>query len=112
MKLKEKPFYPSMWHENKSGNVSVLPYSVTLRAAASHNYLLVNGIRRLSSRELLRFQGFPENFKIVLKHSAIRKQAGNSVPVPLIRAVAKEIIKSINAYANKSIFGKTSGNKV
>lgn len=104
LKLKEEPFYPSMWHENKSGNVSVLPYSVTLRAGASHSYLLVNGVRRLSSRELLRFQGFPENFKIVLKHSAIRKQAGNSVPVPMIRAVAKEVIKSINAHANKNIF--------
>lgn len=106
IKLKEEPFYPSMWHENKSGNVSVLPYSVTLRAGASHNYLLVNGVRRLSSRELLRFQGFPENFKIALKHSAIRKQAGNSVPVPLIRAVAKQMIKSINDHADKNLVFK------
>jgi len=94
-KLKDKPFYPSMWHENKSGNISVLSHSVALRAGASHNYLLVNGTRRLSSRELLRFQGYPEDFKIVLKHSAIRKQAGNSVPVPMIRAVANEILKTL-----------------
>jgi DNA (cytosine-5)-methyltransferase 1 len=102
---KEKPFYPSMWHENKSGNISVLPYSVTLRAGASHNYLLVNGKRRLSSRELLRFQGFPENFKLAVKHSAIRKQAGNSVPVPLIRAVAIQMMKALRTHAenNKSV---------
>lgn len=96
-KLKDKPFYPSMWHENKSGNISVLPYSVALRAGASHNYLLVNGKRRLSTRELLRFQGFPETFKLVVKHSAIRKQAGNSVPVPMIRAVAEQMLKVLRA---------------
>ena len=99
---KQDPFYPSMWHENKSGNVSVLPYSVTLRAGASHSYLLVNGTRRLSSRELLRFQGFPENFKIVVKHSAVRKQTGNSVPVPLIRAVATQMVKALRAEAVNS----------
>jgi len=101
---KNDPFYPSMWHENKSGNISVLPYSVTLRAGASHNYLLVNGTRRLSSRELLRFQGFPESYKLAVKSSAIRKQAGNSVPVPLIRAVARQMIKALRTHAqNKEI---------
>lgn len=99
-RLKEPPFFPSMWHENKSGNISVLPYSVALRAGASHNYLLVNGERRLSSRELLRFQGFPEKFKLAVKHSAIRKQAGNSVPVPMIRAVAKQMLKTLRANTN------------
>ena len=93
--LKKKPFYPSMWHENKAGNISVLPYSVALRAGASHNYLLVNGIRRLSSRELLSFQGFPPKFKIVVNHATVRKQAGNSVPVPMIREVAKSMMKAI-----------------
>lgn len=48
-RLKVKPFYPSIWHENKSGNISVLPYSCALRRGASYNYLLVNGIRRPSS---------------------------------------------------------------
>lgn len=101
-RLKEPPFFPSMWHENKSGNISVLPYSVALRAGASHNYLLVNGQRRLSSRELLRFQGFPEDFKLAVKHSAIRKQAGNSVPVPMIRAVAQEMLSSLRTHKVKS----------
>lgn len=68
-RLKVKPFYPSIWHENKSGNISVLPYSCALRRGASYNYLLVNGIRRPSSRELLRLQGFPDSFKIVVSHS-------------------------------------------
>jgi DNA (cytosine-5)-methyltransferase 1 len=94
-KLKVKPFYPSIWHENKSGNISVLPYSCALRSGASYNYLLVNGIRRLSSRELLRLQGFPEGFKIVVSHAEIRKQTGNSVPVPVVRAIAKQMLKAL-----------------
>lgn len=86
-------FYPSVWHENKSGNISILPYACALRTGASYNYLLVNGYRRPSSRELLRFQGFPEKFKIEVSHQEIRRQTGNSVAVPMIRAVAKKIIE-------------------
>ena len=84
-------FYPSIWHENKSGNISVLNHACALRTGASYNYLLVNGYRRLTSRELLRLQGFPENYKIVVSHAEIRKQTGNSVPVNMIRHVAKHI---------------------
>lgn len=84
-------FYPSIWHENKSGNISVLDHACALRTGASYNYLLVNGVRRPSSRELLRLQGFPDSFKIAVSHSEIRKQTGNSVAVPMIRAIAQRI---------------------
>ncbi len=87
----KKVFYPSIWHENKAGNISVLDYACALRTGASYNYLLVNGVRRPSSRELLRLQGFPDTYKIVVSHSEIRRQTGNSVAVPMIRAVANEI---------------------
>lgn len=82
---------PTIWHENKSGHISALPYSCALRAGASHNYLLVNGERRLSPREMLRLQGFPENYRIVGNYGQIRKQAGNSVPVPMIQSVVKGV---------------------
>lgn len=93
-------FYPSIWHENKSGNVSVLDYACALRTGASYNYLLVNGIRRPSSRELLRLQGFPDTYKIVVSHQEIRRQTGNAVAVPMIRMVAKKIFNIIqtNSY--------------
>lgn len=94
-RLKVEPFYPSIWHENKGGNISVLPYSCALRTGASYSYLLVNGVRRPSSRELLRLQGFPDSYKIVVPHSEIRKQTGNSVAINVIEAVAKEIFKAI-----------------
>ena len=88
-------FYPSIWHENKAGNVSILDYACALRTGASYNYLLVNGYRRPSSRELFRLQGFPDSFKIVVSHQEVRRQTGNSVPVPLIRAVAHRIHEAL-----------------
>ena len=96
-RLKVKPFFPSIWHENKSRNISVLPYSCALRAGASYNYLLVNGIRRLTPRENLRLQGFPENYPIIVPDTQIRKQAGNSVPVSMIQAVAGKMVEAMNS---------------
>lgn len=84
---------PGVWHENKGGNVNSHPFSCALRAGASHNYLLVNGERRLTPREMLRLQGFPEQFKIVCADSQTRKQAGNAVPVPLARAALRGVIQ-------------------
>lgn len=86
---------PSIWHENKSGNISALEYSCALRAGASYNYLLINGVRRPTPRELLRLQGFPDTFKIVVPYTQLRKQAGNSVSVPVMREVAKAILHAI-----------------
>ena len=83
---------PSIWHENKGGNISSHPFSCALRANASYNYLLVDGERRLAPREQLRLQGFPDTFDIIGNDSQIRRQTGNAVPVPMIRAVIKEVI--------------------
>ena len=94
-KCKVDPFYPSIWHENKGGNISLLPFSCALRAGASYNYLLVNGRRRLSEREMLRLQGFPEDFKIVVSNMQFRKQTGNSVAIPVVSAVAERMIEAL-----------------
>jgi DNA (cytosine-5)-methyltransferase 1 len=98
---KQKPSdEPTIWHENKSGNISAYPYSCALRAGASYNYLLVNGERRLTDREMLRLQGFPESFKIVCNYTQTRKQAGNSLPVPVAQAVIKKSIEACQSLAN------------
>lgn len=89
-------FYPSIWHENKAGDISIHPYACALRTGASYNYQLVNGVRRPSSRELLRLQGFPDTFQIVVSHQEIRRQTGNSVAVPMIRAIATKITNVVN----------------
>jgi DNA (cytosine-5)-methyltransferase 1 len=57
--------------------------------------MLVNGQRRPTGREMLRIQGYPDSFKIVGNHAAIRKQAGNSVAVPVIRAIATQMLISL-----------------
>lgn len=93
-KIKTIPRETTIWHENKSGSVSAHPYSCALRAGASYNYLLVNGERRLSSREMLRLQGFPESFKITVSESQLRKQAGNSLPVNVAEVVIKSLLLS------------------
>ena len=93
---KKLPPAPWICHENKAGNISPLPYSCALRAGASYNYLLVNGRRRLTPRENLRLQGFPEDFPTVVPDSAIRKQCGNSVPVAMIEAVAKQVVAALS----------------
>jgi DNA (cytosine-5)-methyltransferase 1 len=92
---KQLPPGRSIWHENKSGNISPLPYSCALRAGASYNYLLVDGKRRLTMREMLSLQGFPKSFKIVCGYSETRKQVGNSVPVPMISDVINEVLSVI-----------------
>lgn len=100
MRRKEKhqsPHHPGIWHENKSGNISSYPFACALRAAASYNYLLVDGERRLTPREMLRLQGFPDAFEIVCNLSQTRKQAGNAVPVPLAMAGMEGILHVIQA---------------
>jgi DNA (cytosine-5)-methyltransferase 1 len=54
--------------------------------------------RVLTPRECSRLQGFPESFKIVVSDRQAWQQFGNSVAVPVIRAIATEIVSymSIN----------------
>ena len=87
--------HPSIWHENKAGHISAYPYSCALRAGASYNYLLVNGKRRLSAREMLRLQGFPDSFKLAVSDTQTRKQAGNSLPVNVAKAVLTNLLHEV-----------------
>lgn len=88
-------FSPAIWHENKGGNISSHAWSCALRAGASYNYLLVDGVRRLTSREQLRLQGFPDDFQIVCSDAETRKQAGNAVPVPMVEAVIRRMLEIV-----------------
>ena len=90
---------PTIWHENKGGCISAYPYSCALRAGASYNYLLVNGERRLTEREMLRLQGFPDTYQIVCGYGATRKQAGNSVAVPCVAAVLRCVFDALDSPA-------------
>lgn len=58
--------------------------------------------RKLTPRECARLQGFPDNFIIPVSNSQAYKQFGNSVAVPVIRAIAKRIIEEMNSLAKRS----------
>ena len=108
---KQKPTKePTIWHENKAGNISAYPYSCALRAGASYNYLLVNGERRLTAREMFRLQGFPEEFKIISCYTQTRKQAGNSLPVPMAQAVIKNTVEA--SYSLSTVKYKSETDKL
>lgn len=81
--------------ENKS---NVCPTLTANMGTGGHNVPLIltdYGFRKLTPRECLRFQGFPDTFKIpsILSNSSLYKQAGNSVSVPVIQALSKKILK-------------------
>ncbi len=51
--------------------------------------------RILTPREAIRLQGFPENFILNRSEKQTYKQAGNSVSVPVVCAVASQIVKEL-----------------
>lgn len=60
-----------------------------------HNNLLKNErIRKLTPKECLRLQGFPESFKIVVSDTQTYKQAGNAMSVNIIKMIFKQIQKA------------------
>lgn len=95
-RLKDKNYpKPYISHENIAGSITPHPYSSALRAGASANYILINDERRPTEREMLRIQGFPDSYKIILGYGKVRKQCGNSVAVPVIKAIARQMIKAL-----------------
>ena len=82
----------------------------TLRVGGRHSgindrrnwdtYLVDGEIRRLSPKEGQKMQGFPESFEFPVSEIQAMKQLGNSVAVPAVEAVAKEIIKCIKGNSN------------
>lgn len=83
--------------ENKS-NVS--PTLTANMGTGGHNVPLIlsdYGIRKLTPRECFNLQGFPSDFVLPdLANSHLYKQAGNSVVVPVIERIAKNIYTAVN----------------
>jgi DNA (cytosine-5)-methyltransferase 1 len=61
------------------------------------------GVRKLTIRECARLQGFPDNFQFPVSKTQAYKQLGNTVTVPVIEAVAKQIKSSLRVRINKEI---------
>ena len=56
--------------------------------------------RKLTPREAARLQGFPDEFIIPVSDTRAYKQFGNSVSVPVVHAIAEQIIKVLDASGN------------
>lgn len=54
--------------------------------------------RFMTPREWARLQGYPDDFKIVVSDTAAYKQFGNSVAIPAVQAVAKNLIDLLVSY--------------
>lgn len=59
--------------------------------------------RKLTPREAARLQGFPENYMIPVSDTQSYKQFGNSVAVPVINAIANNIIYILDNCTKKEI---------
>lgn len=53
------------------------------------------GLRLLSENECKAIMGFPKNFKIPVSRTQMYRQFGNSVAVPVVKAVAKAMVKHL-----------------
>lgn len=78
--------------ENKAG---VSPTLTANMGTGGHNIPIIKdkiGIRKLTPRECLRLQGFPEGFKIDVSDTQAYKQIGNSVSVPVVEEILKTML--------------------
>ena len=80
--------------ENKS---KLCPTLTANMGTGGHNVPIIKddfGIRKLTPRECFNFQGYPREFKLPnIANSALYKQAGNSITLPLIERIARQILK-------------------
>ena len=84
--------------ENKKG---LCPTLTANMGTGGHNVPIIKDgdrIRKLTPRECFNLQGYGKNFKLPeISNSALYKQAGNSVCVPLIEKLAKIIKGTLKA---------------
>lgn len=80
---------------------NLVPTLTANMGEGGHNVPLIKtkyGIRKITPIECFYAQGFPEKFKLPknLSDAKLYKQAGNSVAVPVIKRIAKNIIDALD----------------
>ena len=96
-------FYQYRRNKTRAFDSNDPPLCPTLTASmgiGGHNVPLIRdskGIRKLTPKECVLFQGFPEDFEFPagMGDNTAYKQAGNSVSVPVIARIAKILRKSL-----------------
>ena len=86
--------------ENKS---NLCPTLTANMGTGGHNVPLIldsynNRIRKLTPRECFNFQGYNDELKLpdAIPNSALYKQAGNSITLPLVKRIAEEIFNVLD----------------
>ncbi len=59
------------------------------------SYKVDGKVKKLSSKEGLKMQGFPDSFVFPVSETQAMKQLGNSVAIPAIKAVAESIVEKL-----------------
>ena len=88
------------WYVRKNQH-GVIPTLTANQGGGGHNVCIVKtqcGIRKMTPRECFNAQGFPATFRLPDESdSRLYKQAGNSVCVPVIARIARQITLAISA---------------
>jgi DNA (cytosine-5)-methyltransferase 1 len=83
--------------ENKK---NVCPTLTANMGTGGHNVPIIkdsHGIRKLTPRECLRLQGFPDSYVLPsISDGVLYKQSGNSVSVPVIERIAQQIRMTVD----------------
>jgi DNA (cytosine-5)-methyltransferase 1 len=86
-------------HYVRANQSNVCPTLTANMGGGGHNVPIIKddkGIRKLTPRECFNLQGFPRDYIIPsISDAQLYKQIGNSVSVPLIKLIAKNILLSL-----------------
>ncbi len=85
----------------KSAGITLSAYGGGV-ASKTGAYLVGDTIRKLSPRECARLQGFPEDFDIPVTVNLAYKQFGDSLSVPVIEKLFKQVLKTYPKLKNNN----------
>jgi DNA (cytosine-5)-methyltransferase 1 len=98
--INENTIYQFRRHYVRENKSNVCPTLTANMGTGGHNVPLVKtpeGIRKLTPRECFRFQGFPDSYVFPkISNAQLYKQSGNSVSVPVIERISKNILTVMN----------------
>ncbi|RAQ44870.1 DNA (cytosine-5-)-methyltransferase, partial [Arthrospira sp. O9.13F] len=63
-------------------------------------------VRRITPREAARLQGFPDSFQRHPNQNKAYRQLGNSVTIPVVKAIAQELLLNLIPTAKTPFLGK------
>lgn len=100
-------------YDPKSGNMTFEVYklldpescSVTVVSSDAHKLGVVQDrtVRNLTPREIARLQGFPDSFELHPDDKTTYKQMGNTVTVPVIEDLAKDLLLNNSEKSNSEV---------